>query len=296
MTLMPITCDTFAAHLADHLESDATPAIRDAMDGHASSCAACAAILHDLEAIRNEAAALPVLAPSRDLWSGIAERIDARVVPISSRGGRRAAGVTAQRRHPRRWWAHPAFAAAALVGITAGITNYITRESIVASGPSFAQVAPEVRATGASAEAVPPGGGIDQSSESAGATDNSVVIASPARHATAAQVRLAPGARRPTPDVVAVSYRQGDIAALDSLYYREIIRLRTLLGERRTQLDPGTVAVIDRNMIVIDRAIQECRAALAADPASKFLNQQLNDALESKIELLRTAAMMPVGS
>lgn len=91
------------------------------------------------------------------------------------------------------------------------------------------------------------------------------------------------------------AYRPGELGALDSLYFREIVRLRQVLETRRGQLDSTTVEVLDRNMLVIDRAIEECRKALAADPASKFLNGQLNEALESKIELLRTAATMAVG-
>ena len=34
-------------------------------------------------------------------------------------------------------------------------------------------------------------------------------------------------------------------------------------------------------------------AALAKDPASGFLANQLNHSLEKKVELLRTAAMLP---
>ena len=35
------------------------------------------------------------------------------------------------------------------------------------------------------------------------------------------------------------------------------------------------------------------RAALAKDPASRFLMESLNNALENKLELMRTAAMLP---
>jgi len=44
---------------------------------------------------------------------------------------------------------------------------------------------------------------------------------------------------------------------------------------------------------VIDDAIAQSKAALAQDPASRFLNNQLNSALDKKLELLRTAAMLP---
>ena len=315
MTTMPFTCATFADHLADHLESDAAPATRAAMDAHAAECGECRALLADIEAIRKDAAALPLLTPSRDLWAGIEARIEAPVVDIASGVGRRASGVTTQPRPVRRWWAHPAVAAAALVGVTATVTHYATREAMVESiGTAPVAVAPTVRDSGAMVEA--PAGSesavgspdvhVADASSSTGARGGAQSsdgrpltvsgLSSPNARPRTPNPVAAPVSRRPTADVLQVSYRQGDIAALDSLYYREIIRLRQVLGERRGQLDSSTVAVIDRNMLVIDRAIQECRAALAADPASKFLNQQLNEALESKIELLRTAAMMPVGS
>ena len=79
---MPLDCDGFAAVLADYLEGDAPDAVRAAVEAHAEECAACGALLADLRAIPIEAAVLPALVPSRDLWSGIAERIDARVIPL----------------------------------------------------------------------------------------------------------------------------------------------------------------------------------------------------------------------
>jgi hypothetical protein len=47
---------------------------------------------------------------------------------------------------------------------------------------------------------------------------------------------------------------------------------------------------------VIDDAIAQCKLALAKDPASRFLMESLNNALENKVELLRTATMLPARS
>ena len=74
---------------------------------------------------------------------------------------------------------------------------------------------------------------------------------------------------------------------------REIDRLRTVFARTRGQLDPRTAAIIEANLKVIDDAIAQSRAALEQDPASRFLNNQLNSALDKKLELLRTAAMLP---
>jgi hypothetical protein len=74
---------------------------------------------------------------------------------------------------------------------------------------------------------------------------------------------------------------------------REIDRLRTIFLRNRSQLDPRTAAIIEANLKVIDDAIAQSKAALSQDPASRFLNNQLNNALDKKLELLRTAAQLP---
>src|SRR5204862_2185918 len=79
-------------------------------------------------------------------------------------------------------------------------------------------------------------------------------------------------------------------APASETYSREINRLRTIFARNRSQLDPRTAAIIEANLKVIDDAIAQSRAALAQDPASRFLNSQLNSALGKKLELLQTAA------
>ena len=289
MTMTPFTCDTFAEHLADHLDGDADAVTRAAMDAHAAECAECAALLADLAAIRHEAAALPELTPARDLWSGISARIETPVMELT-RAAPKARGATARsawQRHRRM-----GLAAAALVGVTALATYYATREALrPTAGPTVVATAPTVNVGGATIEAPAP----VRVAEASSAASDSGEARTPTAEGNA-PVAASGDVGRAAPRAVAVSYRTGDLAALDSLYYREIIRLRRVLEDQRGVLDSSTVQVLDRNMRVIDRAIQECRAALAADPASRFLNEKLNEALETKIELLRTAAAMSVGA
>lgn len=76
-------------------------------------------------------------------------------------------------------------------------------------------------------------------------------------------------------------------------YEREIDGLRSIVRDRRSQLDPKTLAVIERNLGVIDSAIAESRNALRKDPKSAFLADQLDHALDTKLELLRTVALLP---
>ncbi len=76
-------------------------------------------------------------------------------------------------------------------------------------------------------------------------------------------------------------------------YEREIDGLRTIVRDRRAQLDPKTIAVIEKNLSVIDSAIAESRAALRKDSSSAFLADQLDHALDTKLTLLRTVALLP---
>jgi hypothetical protein len=56
------------------------------------------------------------------------------------------------------------------------------------------------------------------------------------------------------------------------------------------------VAIIEKNLEIIDAAIAQSRAALARDPASMMLSEQLTHALDKKVELLRTAALLPAST
>ncbi len=87
--------------------------------------------------------------------------------------------------------------------------------------------------------------------------------------------------------------RNASALSSEQLYDREIAQLQSIVSGRRSLLDSATIAVIQRNLAIIDSAIAQSRAALAADPNSRFLNDQLNSVLDQKVELLRTAALLP---
>jgi hypothetical protein len=83
--------------------------------------------------------------------------------------------------------------------------------------------------------------------------------------------------------------------AMNESYEGEIATLRRIVDERRAELDSATVAVLERNLQVIDRAIAESKAALAASPQSAFLIDRLADAYDTKLRTLRAVATMPAG-
>ena len=251
-----MTCDQFADLLSAYLDRELDEATRAAMDAHAAQCRECGSLLADLREIEVKAANLPELAPSRDLWSGIAARIETPVIDL---GAAQQAGQAKRSRTMNRW-VRPGVAAAALVLITAGVTHVMTRRAYAPAANDSATVAtirPET-----AADVPPPAGGISSKNPKTAAAVKMTLAANKARSA-------------------------------QQTYDQEIGRLRAIVDQRRTQLDTTTLKVIEHNLVVIDSAISQCKAALRRDPASRFLTESLNDALDTKIELLRTAAMLP---
>jgi hypothetical protein len=283
MTSSNMTCEAFDAALPDYLEGTLDDSRRASVERHLSECVRCASLLRDIENIGKEAAALPDMVPSRDLWQGIEARIAAPVIPLAARPER-------QRRFAPAWMG---VAAAALIVSTAGITYMLTAHSLRSTqGGPVAQATPtnnRVPTNTGSASGVP-----------AGRTAPSPVdigIASTERGG--ATSRLAPsdpsGRQGGIPARLA-SQSTADRAHSDLVYGREIEMLQKIVSQRRTQLDSSTVAIIEKNLQIIDAAIEQSRAALARDPASHMLDQQLTHALDKKVELLRTAAMLPVST
>jgi hypothetical protein len=266
MTIHAMDCAAFDERLADYLEGELDFAARREVEAHVASCVRCAALLRDLEHIRASAAELPELTPSTDLWGGIARRIDTPVLPLT----RPAPNVVASRRNFD--WARRAAVAAALVAVTAGVTYTLT----VAHGPRASVTVATNRPT-------------TPDSNVASSTDTAPRELSPATAGTTGSPAANPQATEP---VTPLTQPVANVSAADS-YSREIDHLRTVFARNRSQLDPRTVAIIEANLKVIDDAIAQSKAALAKDPASRFLNNQLNSALGKKLDLLQTAALLP---
>ncbi len=95
-------------------------------------------------------------------------------------------------------------------------------------------------------------------------------------------------AKLPTVPVQAVSAQSAE-----QTFDREIGAMRNIIDQRRGDLDSATVAVLEKNLKVIDAAIAESKAALAKDPASAFLMDRLTHAYDTKLQLLSGVAAMP---
>ena len=251
----PMNCEVVDAHLAAWLEGDLPRETRQAVGVHLGECLRCAALVRDLSAIRRDAANLPELEPSRDLWDGIAARIETPVYDI---------GASRDRGARRRQYLRQGLIAAGLVAVTAGVTYTVTLRSVTDSGVPVAAVQP---------------------------IDSGPGSMMPDTTGSRTPAAVPSGSATPVRNVAESTPATNNVTAL--AYDREIMQLRAVVDQRRAQLDPVTVAIVENSLTQIDRAIQDARNALARDPASGFLTEQLNRALEKKLDVLRTAALLP---
>jgi hypothetical protein len=270
-----MTCAECDEALLDYFEAQLGETKHSAVEAHVSSCARCQGLVRDVNGIRAGAAALPDLAPSRDLWKGIEARIQPSVTSIAS-----------PRQHavmPRAWMAA---AAAALIVVSSSVTYVATKSTAVkpkpSTGSSAATVTP-VRVSGATIEAAPevqpeiPASPTPRAGET---RSRSVTAPVPARISTQGNTTLASS----TPAL----RTESEIAIAD-----EIGRLQTMLRERRAGMAPETVKVVEDNLAIIEAAVEQARAAVARDPGSGFLTERLERALQKKVQLLRTVALLP---
>jgi anti-sigma factor RsiW len=267
-----MTCEAFDTALPDYLEGTLDDSRRASVERHLSECVRCTSLLRDIENISKQAAALPDMVPSRDLWQGIEARIAAPVIPLAARPER-------QRRVVPAWMG---VAAAALVVSTAGITYTLTARSFGGAQTGIAPIAPRDAQAQANTNETP------MSPVDIGGAGTQTAPATSSAKTTVPD--------RSGPPASLVKATASDREHSDQVYGREIDMLQTIVSQRRTQLDSSTVAVIEKNLKIIDRAIEQSRAALAKDPASRMLDQQLTHALDKKVELLRTAAMLPANT
>jgi len=260
MTHPTITCERFNEALADFLERALSEPARAAMEAHAVGCNDCGPLLADLRRLRIDAANLPELSPSRDLWSGIADRIEAPVVAFPG-----SPSV-----HGRRWGRYVSLgvAAAALIAVTATVTHRMD------GGPAG-------RLTG---------GPKVNSAQPTNATPSAPIVA--------AAVDSGPAVRRSTgqPASPTTQLASNTKLSAEQTYDREITKLLVVYNQRRPGLDSTTVAIVKKNLKIIDEAIAQTKLALKRDPASEFLMESLNDAFDTKIQLLRKVAMLPSGT
>lgn len=276
------TCAAFEAALPDYLEGGLGSAANVTARAHLAGCSRCQSLVQDLERIRAQAAGLADLQPSRDLWTEIDARIETPAIGRgASRGGRpsRGRGAAWSEWFGTPWTGRSALRAAALILATSGVTVLAIRwRGGAATGSPATSGATAIVERPATSRA--PGG----SGTVSGVTAGPVPVVAP---------RVIPTPESATAARNVANRTLVPAATSAFIYEQQITALHSILEQRRVRLDPKTVAIVEKNLRVIDAAIAESRAALAKDPANAFLAQQLDQSLDTKVELLRTVAMLP---
>jgi len=95
----------------------------------------------------------------------------------------------------------------------------------------------------------------------------------------------APNGQGAYPSVLPASFRSAEAE-----YVRTSGELRAALDAQRRQLDPATVATVERSLAVVDSAIAEARTALIRDPNNRVLVDLLSASYQRKLDLLRRAS------
>jgi hypothetical protein len=276
MTLS-MTCEQFEDILPQLLDDDAMP-VPPAARLHLEGCVECKTLYDDLTGIRASAASLPPIVPSRDLWAGIEARIRTPVVPLVE-------GMPARRQRRQVSLRSAAIAAGLLALVNAGVSYgymYMKRKPVVVVAEQPQMPAPAAMRTAVSAEPL---------------------LSLPIR-----VVAMPPATPRRGSTIVLAANGAGAVPVVDegpdepqqqqprrreqakAMYDREISQLRAIVDSGRRKLDPATAAVLDRNLRIIDAAIEQCSQALLRDSTSTFLIESLNNVYQTKVKLLRIAA------
>jgi anti-sigma factor RsiW len=121
---MTITCEWCRKSLDDHLDDRLSGRERALLETHLAECAACNDDIAAAVRLRAAARALPrSIDPPRDLWSGIAERVERSPREETASPVRGIGSAPSWKR-----WAPLAAAAVILVVVSSGLTTALLRE------------------------------------------------------------------------------------------------------------------------------------------------------------------------
>jgi anti-sigma factor RsiW len=80
------------------------------------------------------------------------------------------------------------------------------------------------------------------------------------------------------------------VHALERSYEDEVAEVQRALLGQQSALSPETLRVLQANLDIIDRALDEARAALRADPANDALTDLVRSGYERKLDVLRSVS------
>jgi hypothetical protein len=103
---------------------------------------------------------------------------------------------------------------------------------------------------------------------------------------------VAPGTAQPFRPGAGVEATVTSSDGSNPRYDAAVADLERTLEEGRGRLDPRTLQVVEKNLHIIDRAIEDARRAVAADPGNTWLRSHLAATMKRKVDLLRSATML----
>ena len=232
----------------DYVDSALGPGDRATVEQHLETCSECRGLAADLRELQRAAAALEPIEPSPDAWTRVEEAI--------------------RRESPAN------------------------RLRLGDGGPPKVHAKAEAGRSGADDE---PLDGRDLRGSSSGWAWGWSAAAALLLLATLAGLRLGPMARHttavsaPATDAAVASAQavESELLQAEQHYQKAISGLEQLAAADTAALDPQTAAILQRNLSVIDRAINESRAALKAQPDSEPAQESLFESFKSKIALLQ---------
>ena len=213
-----MTCQELDERLDGWVDGELAAAAAE-VEAHLASCPLCQERERRLRQVLAHAASLPrSVTPPRDLWPGIARRVERERSWSWASGG----------------WSPWALAAAATVVVGLAAVLWSGRPPAAVRTVEIPAATPEARLAALPAVASDP--------------------------------------------VLAAAEREYQAAAN---------ALLEALQQRRDRLEPATVAAVEKNLAVIDRALGEVRQALVEDPTNPELNRMLVATHRKKVDVLR---------
>lgn len=303
-----MTNDLYVERLSALLDDELNADERREVEAHVATCATCRGVLAELRTVVADARALEPGEPPNDLWPAIAARIESEravVLPFAD----------AAARGRRFSFSLPQLAAASIALImVSGASAWMLGRS---AAPATVAVAPDTVSSGTTGAVDPATGNVqdvaltqgdatpasDDADADVGAQPGDVAqptttvaqLDAPAAPADApASAASGVGAQAvvdaPASRVSTVAdFGDGDSTAL------QVAQLERMLENGATALDPKTIAVLRRNLLIIDAALAEARAALETDPANPYLSRHYQNTMLKKLELLRQAGSIGRG-
>lgn len=265
------------AQLNDFVDDILDARDRDFVETHIAACDVCRAEVAAIRALVAGVTRLePEIAPARDLRADIAaqiarmrtqETVELHAHVRADMLEHTASSIESEQRPRRTRWPAMFVAAAVLVITTATLTRWWTLQQ---SEPAL----------GESTTAAPP-------QSPTAALPQSPIAVLPQPETTGLQRPLTvAGAQNSAMTGMPASFRSEE-----TRYLGAIEDLQDTLDRERAELAPQTIAILERNLAIIDRAIAESRTALARDPANRDLSRMVLSAYEQKLQLLQRARM-----